>query len=681
MDGPVTFGQPELKVSSKECFNMPDNRDNIAQKAVNTIRFLAVDGVEKANSGHPGLPMGMADFAHVIFDRFLRHDPTTPDWPGRDRFVLSAGHGSMLVYAMLHLSGYDLPIDDLKAFRQLHSKTPGHPEHGVTTGIETTTGPLGQGFVNGVGMALATKLLGARLNTPDFSPVDNRIIALVSDGDLMEGITAEAASLAGHWNLGNLVYVYDDNKISIEGATDLTFTENVGQRFLAYGWHVQHVDGHDRCAIEEAMNKAINDPRPSLICARTHIAFGSPSKQDSSAAHGAPLGKDEVLATKKALGWPLEPTFLVPDDVREHYAARSEELIAQRKKWEQNFNHWRQNNPDKAALWDRFFDPETDNLLTQLIQAAGDQAEATRSLSGKVLQKAAERFPGLIGGSADLAPSNKTLVKKEDSLSGDNFSGRNIHFGIREHAMGSIMNGMALFQGIIPYGGTFLVFADYMRPAIRLASLMKLGAIYVFTHDSIFVGEDGPTHQPIEHLASLRCIPGLTVLRPADNLETAAAWTFALQQRKQPTALILTRQKLPILDRPAEFKPQDALKGAYVLVKEKDGNQAVVIATGSEVDPAAEAARKLGIRCVSMPSVEIFLDQESTYRQSVLPVGWKTAVVEASRDAGWYRWVGRDGLIIGMEGFGASAPAADLARHFGLNEKSIIAKLTEWVQA
>ena len=654
---------------------------NLEQMAVNTIRFLAVDGVQKANSGHPGLPMGMADCAFVLYDRFLRHDPSRPDWAGRDRFLLSAGHGSMLLYAMLHLTGYDLSLDDLKDFRQWESRTPGHPERGLTPGVETTTGPLGQGFANGVGLALAGEMLGARLNTKDFSPVDFRVFGIVSDGDLMEGVSAEAASLAGHFTLGKLNYLYDDNKISIEGGTELTFTENVGERFAAYGWHVQHVDGHDRKAISQALEQAVaTDDKPSIICCRTHIGYGSPNKQDSASAHGSPLGPDEVAATKKALDWPEQPPFHVPGEVRGLYEAHKRVLTDARLKWEERFAAWRQDNPDQASLWDQLFTPRSPaDLLEQLIAAAGDMPSATRALSGKVLQKAAEIFPGLIGGSADLAPSNKTMINGQASLTAEDFGARNIHFGIREHAMGSLMNGMALTGGVIPYGGTFLVFADYMRPPIRLSSLVGLGAIYVFTHDSIFVGEDGPTHQPVEHLASLRCIPNLLVYRPADALETAAAWTTALNRRDAPTALVLTRQKLEAIARPAGFKPADALKGAYTVVEETGDKKALVIASGSELAPAAAAAKKLGIRCVSMPSVELFLEQPEQERQALIPKGWRVAAVEASRDPGWYRFCGIDGLIIGIDRFGASAPANVVAENLGFTPAQIEQNISAWL--
>ena len=659
---------------------MSKNDPNLIQAAVNTIRFLAVDGVEKANSGHPGLPMGMADCAFVLFDKFLRHDPSQPDWPGRDRFILSAGHGSMLLYAMLHLTGYDLSLEELQNFRQWDSKTPGHPEYGLTPGVETTTGPLGQGFANGVGMALAGRMLSARFATADFDPADWRVFGLVSDGDLMEGVAAEAASLAGHLGLSNLVYLYDDNRISIEGSTQLTFTEDVAGRFAAYGWHVQQIDGHDRQAIDKALEVACQQDKPAIICARTHIAYGSPNKQDSESSHGAPLGGDEVHLTKKNLGWPEEPSFHVPDEVRRLFEAKQKEHRANREKWDTQFATFKQQHPDKAALWEKHTKPSIrDDLLEELIPSVTDQALATRALSGKVLNKAAELYPSLFGGSADLAPSNKTMLANQAAICADDFAGRNIHFGVREHAMGSVMNGMALSGAFIPYGGTFLVFADYMRPPMRLAALMGLGTIYVFTHDSIFVGEDGPTHQPIEQLGSLRCMPNLTVVRPADGLETAAAWTIALMRRNAPTALILTRQKLPQLERPAAFQPKDMLRGAYTLVENKPGVKAVVIATGSEVAHAAQAAQETGARCVSMLSAELFLDQPQEYRDQLLPPDFRTAVVEASHDHSWYRFVDKQGLVIGMERYGASAPGAELGRQFGFTQEGITEKIKAWL--
>jgi transketolase len=654
----------------------------LEQAIVHTLRFLAVDGVERAKSGHPGMPMGMADAAWTLFDRQLRFDPTRPDWPGRDRFLLSAGHGSMLQYALLHLHGYELSLDDLRDFRQLGARTPGHPERGHTPGVETTTGPLGQGLANGVGLALAGKLLTARLATPEFDPAAFRVFVLAGDGDLMEGLSAEAASLAGHLGLGNLICLYDDNRISIEGPTELAFSEDVGKRFEAYGWHVQHVDGHDRAAVGSALETAAAEAgRPSLVCARTHIGYGSPNKQDKASSHGAPLGPEETRAAKRALGWPEEPAFHVPPEVRAHLQARLGERVALREAWERDFEAWRRRAPEKAALWDALHaGPPADGLFAELQAALGDASDATRALSGKALQLLAARLPGLVGGSADLAPSNNTELKGLGSIGPGRFEGRNVHFGVREHAMGAILNGLALSGAFIPYGGTFLVFADYLRPALRLSALMQLPCVYVLTHDSIFLGEDGPTHQPIEHLASLRVMPGVQVVRPADARETAAAWSLALARRDGPTALVLSRQKLPALERPAGFDPQALLRGGYLLVPERPGGpRAVVVATGSEVAPAAQAARALGIRCVSMPCVERFLAEPADYRARVLPPGFRVAAVEASRDFGWHRLTGPDGLVIGLDGFGASGPAEALADHFALTPEKIQARLAAWL--
>jgi len=662
--------------------NEHSGNDVLAQVA-DTVRLLSADMVQRANSGHPGMPMGMADCAAVLYSRFLRHDPARPDWPGRDRFILSAGHGSALLYSLLYLCGYPLSREDLGNFRQWDSPTPGHPERWCLPGVETTTGPLGQGVGNAVGLALAQKLLAARLGGGDFNPVDFRVFAIASDGDMMEGITSEAASLAGHLQLGNLVVIYDDNHISIEGPTTLAFSEDAGARFAAYGWQVQHIDGHDHDAIVAALERALAERRrPSLICARTHIAYKSPGKQDSASAHGAPLGAEELQALKRSLGFPEEAEFHVPEQVQEFFSGLRPGWQEGRQKWEQDLAAWQERHPDRASLYRRLLGPELPaELLDALLPAAGTEAGATRALSGQVLQRAAELLPGLVGGSADLAPSNKTEIKGSSSVTAGDFSGRNLHFGVREHGMGAIMNGMALSGGLIPYGGTFLVFSDYLKPAIRLAALMELGVIYVFTHDSIFVGEDGPTHQPIEQLAGLRAIPGLVVYRPADAAETAAAWTVALQRRTGPTALILSRQKLPYLERPADFQPGLMLQGAYVLVRERAGQQALVIASGSEAHLAAAAASALGIRAVSMPSVELFLELDEAQRAAIVPPGWKTAVLEASRDPGWWRFCGSQGLVMGMERFGASAPAGVLAEKFGFTAEQVTRRLEGWLQA
>ena len=657
--------------------------ERLAELSINAIRVLAMDAVEQAQSGHPGMPMGAATMAYVLWTQFLRHDPRNPEWPDRDRFVLSAGHGSMLLFALLYLTGYDLPLDEIKRFRQWGSRTPGHPEHGMTPGVEATTGPLGQGFGNGVGMAVAERFLAAYFNRPEHPLVDHRTYAIVSDGDLMEGVASEAASLAGHLKLGKLIYLYDDNRVTIEGDTDLAFTENVSQRFEAYGWHVQEVDGHDAKAMAHALGLAgAETERPSLIRAHTHIGYGSPNKQDSAAAHGAALGKEEVRLTKLALGWPVEPAFYVPEEVLAHYreaVARGREQEAQ---WLARLASYRAAFPELGRAWDRMMQGELppgweESLPTFPLEGGG---LATRQASGKVLNAVAARLPNLIGGSADLAPSTETILKGFDAVHRSP-SGRNFHFGVREHAMGAILNGMALHGGIRPYGATFLVFSDYMRPSIRLAALTGLPVIYVFTHDSIGLGEDGPTHQPIEHLAALRAIPHLTVIRPADPAETVVAWRVALERRQGPTALILTRQKVPLLDR-RQYSPAElAAKGAYTLADAAAGAlRVILIATGSEVSLALEARRLLeakgiGTRVVSMPSWELFAEQPGTYRDEVLPPASKARLaVEAASGFGWRQHVGDQGAIVGIEGFGASAPGGVLMEKYGFTPEKIAAR-------
>ena len=533
---------------------------NAFEEAVRTVQFLSVDGVEKANSGHPGTPMALAGITVDIFTRHLRYNPADPTWPNRDRFVLSCGHASMLLYSVLHLAGYDLPLSELENFRQWGSKTPGHPEFGHTPGVETTTGPLGQGVGNAVGMALSSKMLAARVNTPESTLIDYRVFGLCSDGDLMEGVASEAASIAGHLGLDNLVLVYDDNHITIDGHTDITFSEDVGKRFEAYGWFVQHVDGHDPSEVRAALDKAVAESgRPSLIVARTHIAIGAPHKQDTSAAHGSPLGKEEVEATKSAAGWPLEPTFRIPDDARTLFDERRKDNLPLYEAWQTAAGGL---DGERGELWRQLGERVVpDDLFEQLLRAAEQKKDATRSLASKVEQRAAELVPALVGGAADLAASTKTNIKGAGDIARGEFAGRNLHFGIREHGMGAILNGMAVGGCFIPFGSTFLIFSDYMRPSMRLAALMGTQVVYVFTHDSVFLGEDGPTHQAIEQVASLRLIPNLDVVRPADALECAAAWTHALTRREGPTALALTRQKLPPLDRPAGFDPAPAAQG------------------------------------------------------------------------------------------------------------------------
>jgi transketolase len=656
-----------------------------ARLGANTLRMLAVDAVEKANSGHPGLPMGAADYAFLLWHNHLRFNPARPDWPNRDRFILSAGHGSMLLYGLLHLFGFDLSLEELKNFRQWGSCTPGHPEHGHTPGVEVTTGPLGQGFANGVGMALAARMAAARFDDATFSPIDHRIYAVVSDGDLMEGISSEAASLAGHLQLGNIIYIYDDNGITIEGKTDLAFSEDVGKKFAALGWHVQRIDGHDFDQIQAALGAAKSETAlPSLIIARTHIAHGSPNKADSAAAHGAPLGAEEARATRKALGWPDE-TFYIPAEVRAFCRQRTEELKKEYDSWQEGFAAWRVRNREKALLWDGMWQRRVPvDLGAALLESVVGADGATRSLSGKVIQRAAALIPALVGGSADLEPSNNTGIKGAGSIAAASFNGRNIHFGIREHAMAAMMNGMALYGCFIPFGGTFLAFSDYCRPSIRLAALMGLQVVYVFTHDSILLGEDGPTHQPVEQVSALRLIPNLTVIRPADGVETAMAWTAALSNASGPTALVLTRQKVPALLRAGAFDAKAVLRGGYV-VEAADNPRVTIMASGSEVALAVAAAKllaKQGIaaRIVSIPCLEVFLTQPARYRQSVLGGRSVRVAVEAGHGALWWQLLGRNGLFIGVETFGASAPDKVLAEKYGLTPESVAERIAKRLQ-
>jgi transketolase len=650
----------------------------LEELAVNTIRGLAMDAVQKAKSGHPGMPMGMADAAFILWTRYLRHSPSHPDWPDRDRFVLSAGHGSMLLYSLLHLFGYAISMDDIKQFRQWGSCTPGHPEYHPEAGVETTTGPLGQGFSNGVGMAIAERMLAARFNREGEEIVDHFTYAIVSDGDLMEGISHEAASLAGHLRLGRLVYLYDDNHVTIEGSTELAFSEDIARRFEAYRWHVQSIDGHDRAAVSAAIASARQElDRPSLIICRTHIAKGSPNKQDTAAAHGEPLGEEEVRLTKEALGFPVEPTFFVPDVVKELFASHRLRLEQQAAEWSGRFARWQQAHPDLAAHWRAQMETTIpDGLASRLPQFAPGKDIATRSASGEVMQALAAELPGLVGGAADLAPSTRTLIKGAGDIAHDSFAGRNFHFGVREHAMGGILSGLSLHGGFLPFGATFLVFSDYMRPAIRLAAIMKRQVIYVFTHDSVFVGEDGPTHEPIEHAAALRAIPGLVVIRPADAAETAQAWLAAVRHRSGPTALLLTRHNVPVLDR-AQLAPADMLhRGGYVLLDAPD-SELILIASGSEVHLCLGAASILAgearrVRVVSMPSWELFDEQPADYRESVLPPSVPLRLaVEAGVPQGWERYTGERGAVHGISHFGASAPWQAIAHHLGFTVEAV----------
>lgn len=645
-----------------------------------TIRTLAMDAVQQANSGHPGMPMGCADIAAVLWTHSIRYNPADPGWMNRDRFVLSAGHGSMLLYSVLHLAGYGISLDDLKKFRQWQSLTPGHPEFAHTPGVETTTGPLGQGFANAVGMAYASALLAAEFNTPGSTLIDHAVYAIVSDGDLMEGISSEAASLAGHMALGNIIFVYDSNGISIEGGTDLAFSEDIRGRFLACGWHVQDIDGHDYAAIAAALDAArAETAKPSLIIARTRIAKGSPGMEGSAESHGAPLGADEVRAAKERLGSDPDSSFYVSERAYELFRERASVLRKDYDAWKRSFDSM---SGDLKAKWDRFFGgaPDIASLRAKLPSFQAGSSHATRNAGGTVLASLFHEVPNLVGGSADLAPSNKTFVKGFTE-SGRGRAGRNMHFGIREHAMGAIQNGIAYYGGFIPYSATFFVFMDYMRPAVRLAALSSLHTVYVFTHDSFHVGEDGPTHQPVEHLAAARAIPNLTVIRPADAEETREAWLTALTNHSGPTALLLTRQNLPVLDRSAGCDASSLSRGAYVIGDPAKSAELIIMASGSEVSLAVDAAaalagRGIAARVVSFPSWELFEKQSTEYRESVLPPSLATRVViEAGISMGWERYAGSSALFITLERFGSSAPAGVLAEKFGFSPGSAVEKI------
>ena len=672
--------------------------ESLDQLCVNTIRMLSVDAVEKAKSGHPGAPMGLAPAAYVLWTRLLKHNPRNPSWLDRDRFVLSAGHASMLIYSMLHLTGYDLPLEEIQRFRQWESRTPGHPERGVTPGVETTTGPLGQGFGNGVGMAIAEAYLAARYNQPGFEIVDHFTYGIVSDGDLMEGVAAEAASIAGHLKLGKLIYIYDNNHISLAASTDLTFTEDCAKRFEAYGWHTQNVeDGTDLEAIDQALRAARNETsRPSLVLVHTHIGYGSPGKQDTFEAHGSPLGGEEVKRTKQKLGWPAEPPFFLPQEA----LTRFRESIGKGEKaeaeWNRRFSAYAQKFPDQAREFEQVMRGELPKGWDEAVPdfPADAKGLATRAASGKILNALAPKLPTLIGGSADLNPSTFTVLQNlgdfessERDFShsqgsaggGYGYGGRNLHFGVREHGMAASLNGMAAHGGIIPFGSTFLMFSDYMRPAIRLAALMELGVIYVFTHDSIGVGEDGPTHQPIEQLAALRAIPHLVVIRPGDANETAVAWRIAIESRHRPVALALTRQNVPTLDRSQLAAAEGVRRGAYVLADAANGKPDVVlIGTGSELALVVAARQKLAeqkiqARVVSMPSWELYDLQTREYRESVLPPSIRPRLaVEAALPQGWHRYVGDGGDIIGIERFGASAPGNVVMEKLGFTVDHVV---------
>jgi transketolase len=660
------------------------SQGNLDQLCVNTIRLLAVDMVEAAKSGHPGLPLGAAPIAYVIWTRFLRHNPANPKWINRDRFILSAGHGSALLYAMLHVTGYDLSLEELKNFRQWGSKTPGHPEYGLTPGVECTTGPLGQGFANGVGMAMAERYLASQFNREGFPVIANRVYAICSDGDLMEGVASEAASIAGHLKLGNLVYVYDDNHITIEGDTDLAFSENVGQRFESYGWHVTYVeDGNDLDALEKGIAEGRDETeRPSLVIVRTQIGFGSP-KQGQAASHGEPLGPEATRATKEFFGFSPDESFAIPEEALARMRECAESGAKLEAEWKALLAKYAKAYPEEAAQLDRQIHrelpPDWDADIP--VFKPEDGPAATRNASGAVMNALAPRLPNLVGGSADLAPSTKTLLKEGGDM-GPGTSGRNLHFGIREHAMGAIVNGMALYGGLIPYGATFLIFSDYMRPTMRLAAMSHLHSVFVFTHDSIGLGEDGPTHQPVEQLASLRAIPHLTVIRPADANETAEAWRVTCE-RCTPVALVLTRQKLPVLDTSKYPVREGVRRGAYVL-SESDGTpEVILIASGSEVEVALAAQRKLAgdgvkARVVSMPSWDLFEQQSTAYRQSVLPPEVTARIsIEAAEPLGWERYLGDRGVAIGVKCYGASAPYKINMQEYGFSVANIVERVEE----
>ena len=656
---------------------------DLTQLCINTVRILSADAVQKANSGHPGTPMGIAPMGHVLWTKAMNYNPKNPEWPNRDRFILSAGHACMFQYSYLYLTGYDITMDDIKNFRQLGSKTAGHPEYGLLAGIEITTGPLGQGFANGVGMAIAQQYLASRYNKEGYNLFDYKIYAVCSDGDLMEGVSAEAASLAGHLKLGNLIYLYDDNHISIEGTTELSFdNEDKAKRFEAYGWHTQTItDGNDVDAIANAVEKAKNvTDKPSLILVRTHIAYGAPDAVDTSESHGSPLGADEIIATKKNLGFDPDKSFYVPDEVLEFYRKEGAKGEALEKKWNELYASYKEKYADLANEYELFSNNKLPEGWKEKLPAfGGDDKIATRSASGKTLNAIADYFPLMIGGAADLAPSTDTLLKKYESFSPNNHSGRNFHFGVREHAMGSALNGMAVTKGFTPYGATFLIFSEYMRPPIRLAAIMKIKPIFVYTHDSIGLGEDGTTHQPVEQLISLRSIPNLTLIRPADANETAQAWRVALEHTGGPVVIVLSRQKLPIINQEKYAKAAALERGAYIL-SDVENPELIIIATGSEVSlilKAQEALQKENIaaRVVSMPSWELFDKQDASYKEKVFPASLKKRLaVEAGSPIGWHKYVTDEGDVIGISKFGESAPGDQVMKEYGFSVENVVSK-------
>ncbi len=651
------------------------------QLCANTIRTLSMDAVQKANSGHPGMPMGMADVAYVLWTKYLKHNPSNPDWADRDRFILSAGHGSMLIYSLLHLTGYAVSLDDIKNFRQLDSNTAGHPEFGITPGVEMTTGPLGQGFATGIGMAMAERFLAAKFNKEGHNLIDHFTYAIVSDGDLMEGISHEAASLAGHLKLNKLIYLYDANSISIDGSTELAFTEDVAKRFDAYGWDVQEIDGHDHSQIAHAIENAQKSQLPSIVICRTKIGFGSPNKEGKASSHGAPLGDEEIKLTKEAYGWDPEKQFFIPDEALLQFRKQVDLGKQKEDSWNSDFETYAIKYNDDAMELVRWLSRELPEDLEELLPVFGadEKGMATRGTSNKVLNALKEAIPNMLGGSADLEGSVKTNLADEGVFSALNYSGRNTHYGVREHAMAAAMNGMALHDGVIPFGGTFFVFTDYCRPSIRLAALMKVPSIFVMTHDSIGLGEDGPTHQPVEHLASLRAMPNVLVLRPGDANEVSYAWKLALENADGPTVLVLTRQNIPTFERTPDNPASLSEKGGYILFdSEKATPDAILIGTGSELHLAVNAKKELkakGVdaRVVSMPSWELFAQQSDDYKRSVLPASVSNRVaVEAGSSFGWERYVGVEGKVIGIDTFGESAPYQELYEHFGITVEKIV---------
>ncbi len=675
---------------------MSEPSADLRERIENTVRFLAVDAVERAGCGHPGAPMGLARPAFELWDQHLRFDPADPGWPLRDRFVLSNGHASMLLYSLLHLFGYALPLDEIVRFRQLGSRTPGHPEFGETPGVEMTTGPLGQGFAHGVGMALAGRLARSRFGVGGEGPGHHVVYGIVSDGDLMEGVSSESAALAGHLGLGNLIYLYDDNRITIDGPTSIAWSEDVRRRFEAQRWHVDAVDGADVAGLRRALETARTETEhPSLVMVRTTIGYGSPNRAGTSKAHGEKLGPEEVRLTKQALGWPLEPEFWIPDDVRAYFAGRREDLRARRAEADAALARWRAAHPDRAEAWDAAREKRLPaDLEARLSAGLEDKTDPTRKHGAVALERLAEAAPYVVGGSADLAGSAAPPVLKSRGFVGpaagegaDPFAGSNLYFGVREHSMAAITNGIALDGTFRSYCGTFLVFSDYMRPSLRLAALMKLPSIFVFTHDSIFLGEDGPTHQPIEHLDSLRALPGIRLFRPADGVETALAWAWVARNRVGPGIFALSRQNLRPLERRASFRPEDVAKGAYAVQDPGAATRVVLVATGSEVALACDAAEKLGgegvpARVVSMPCVELFLEQPLEYQRSLVPTdGTPVVAVEAGRAESLRRFTGARGLVYGIDRFGASAPLADLARFFGFTPDQLAGRVVEHLQA